>query len=73
MLVMRGVVKALIDQGKSGWIGVTPGVSAQAVLALYGAGWVTGQILECDGGLGLHSPIDIFGESQKASGTWGQR
>jgi NAD(P)-dependent dehydrogenase (short-subunit alcohol dehydrogenase family) len=30
---------------------------AEAVLALHGAGWVTGQILEADGGLGLHSPI----------------
>ena len=46
---------------------------AQGVLALHGLGWVTGQILECDGGLGLHSPIDAYGESQKAAGTWGRR
>jgi NAD(P)-dependent dehydrogenase (short-subunit alcohol dehydrogenase family) len=46
---------------------------AQAVLALHGLGWVTGQVLECDGGLGLHSPIDAYGESQKAAGTWGHR
>ncbi len=46
---------------------------AQAVLALHGLRWVTGQILECDGGLGLHSPIDAYGESQKAAGTWGHR
>ena len=30
---------------------------AEAVLALHTASWVTGQILEADGGLGLHSPI----------------
>jgi NAD(P)-dependent dehydrogenase (short-subunit alcohol dehydrogenase family) len=40
---------------------------AQAVLALHDLGWVTGQVLECDGGLGRHSPIDAFGENQKGA------
>jgi NAD(P)-dependent dehydrogenase (short-subunit alcohol dehydrogenase family) len=40
---------------------------AEAILALHGLGWVTGQILDCDGGLALHSPIDTFGEAQKAT------
>ena len=31
---------------------------AEAVLALHGLHWVTGQVLECDGGLALHSPIN---------------
>lgn len=31
---------------------------AETVLALHRMSWVTGQILECDGGLGLYSPID---------------
>ena len=31
---------------------------AETVLALHGMSWVTGQIVECDGGLGLYSPID---------------
>jgi NAD(P)-dependent dehydrogenase (short-subunit alcohol dehydrogenase family) len=32
----------------------------RAVLLLHGASWVTGQILDCDGGLSLRSPIDAF-------------
>jgi NAD(P)-dependent dehydrogenase (short-subunit alcohol dehydrogenase family) len=40
---------------------------AEVVALLHGAHWVTGQILEADGGLGLHSPIDAFGEAQRAS------
>ena len=38
---------------------------AEVVALLHGARWVTGQILEADGGLGLHSPIDAFGEAQR--------
>ena len=38
---------------------------AEAIRALHDLGWVTGQILECDGGLGLHSPIDSFGEATR--------
>jgi NAD(P)-dependent dehydrogenase (short-subunit alcohol dehydrogenase family) len=34
---------------------------AQAIVALHAMGWVTGQVLECDGGLSLHSPIDPAG------------
>jgi NAD(P)-dependent dehydrogenase (short-subunit alcohol dehydrogenase family) len=40
---------------------------AEVVQLLHRAHWVTGQILEADGGLGLHSPIDAFGEAQRAS------
>ena len=39
---------------------------AHAVLALHDMAWVTGQILECDGGLSLQSPIDGFGEMERA-------
>jgi NAD(P)-dependent dehydrogenase (short-subunit alcohol dehydrogenase family) len=38
---------------------------APAIALLHRAEWVTGQILEVDGGLGLHSPIDAFGENQR--------
>jgi NAD(P)-dependent dehydrogenase (short-subunit alcohol dehydrogenase family) len=38
---------------------------AQAIRALHDVEWMTGQIVECDGGLGLHSPIDAFGENQR--------
>ena len=31
---------------------------AATVVALHGMDWVTGQVLECDGGLSLRSPID---------------
>ena len=34
---------------------------AAAVLAVHGLTWVTGQILPCDGGLSLRSPIDPLG------------
>jgi NAD(P)-dependent dehydrogenase (short-subunit alcohol dehydrogenase family) len=34
---------------------------AQTVLGLHTMEWVTGQVLECDGGLSLKSPIDAAG------------
>jgi NAD(P)-dependent dehydrogenase (short-subunit alcohol dehydrogenase family) len=37
---------------------------AAAIEAIHGLDWVTGQILDCDGGLGLHSPIDPLGRSR---------
>jgi NAD(P)-dependent dehydrogenase (short-subunit alcohol dehydrogenase family) len=36
----------------------TAGDVAQVMLQLHSMSWVTGQILECDGGLGLYSPVD---------------
>ncbi len=38
---------------------------AQAIIALHSMGWVTGQVVECDGGLSLRSPIDSYGEMQR--------
>jgi len=38
---------------------------AAAIRGLHDMAWVTGQVLDCDGGLALHSPIDAFGESQR--------
>ena len=35
---------------------------AQVIVALHAMEWVTGQVVECDGGLSLHSPIDSYGE-----------
>ena len=34
---------------------------AEAIVALHAMEWVTGQVLECDGGLSLHSPADPYG------------
>lgn len=49
-------LSGVADRTPLGRLG-TPEDIAEAVLALHGAGWVTGQVLEADGGLGLHSPI----------------
>jgi NAD(P)-dependent dehydrogenase (short-subunit alcohol dehydrogenase family) len=42
---------------------------AQVILAVHGMEWVTGQIVECDGGLSLRSPIDPYGEALRSRGT----
>ena len=39
---------------------------AEAILGLHAMGWVTGQVLECDGGLALHSPVDSYGAMLRA-------
>jgi len=39
----------------------TPDDIAAAALALHDLDWVTGQVLMCDGGLALRSPIDPLG------------
>jgi NAD(P)-dependent dehydrogenase (short-subunit alcohol dehydrogenase family) len=31
---------------------------AEAIVAIHSMTWMTGQVVECDGGLALHSPID---------------
>jgi NAD(P)-dependent dehydrogenase (short-subunit alcohol dehydrogenase family) len=36
---------------------------ARAIVSLHQMEWVTGQILDCDGGLSLYSPIDSYGEA----------
>jgi len=38
---------------------------SQVIMALHDLEWVTGQVLDCDGGLSLHSPIDSYGESRQ--------
>jgi NAD(P)-dependent dehydrogenase (short-subunit alcohol dehydrogenase family) len=44
---------------------------AQVILAVHGMGWVTGQVIECDGGLSLRSPIDSYGEGVRVQATRG--
>jgi NAD(P)-dependent dehydrogenase (short-subunit alcohol dehydrogenase family) len=41
---------------------------AQAIQSLHALPWVTGQVLDCDGGLALQSPIDSYGEYLRARG-----
>jgi NAD(P)-dependent dehydrogenase (short-subunit alcohol dehydrogenase family) len=36
---------------------------APVILAVHNMEWVTGQVVECDGGLSLRSPIDPYGEA----------
>ncbi len=42
---------------------------AQVIIAVHGMEWVTGQVVECDGGLSLRSPIDPYGEAMRAART----
>jgi NAD(P)-dependent dehydrogenase (short-subunit alcohol dehydrogenase family) len=39
---------------------------AQTIIALHAMAWVTGQVLQCDGGLSLHSPADPYGAMLRA-------
>ena len=38
---------------------------AQTILAVHAMEWVTGQVIECDGGLSLRSPIDAYGAAAR--------
>jgi NAD(P)-dependent dehydrogenase (short-subunit alcohol dehydrogenase family) len=38
---------------------------AEAVGAVHAMSWVTGQVIECDGGLGLESPIAPMGPRRR--------
>lgn len=64
-----GWLKMVGDNTALGGIGPPEGI-AEAVLALHGLSWVTGQILDSDGGLGLQSPIDRFGYSLANDESW---
>ncbi len=56
---------AVADRTALGRIGEARDI-AQTVLALHSMSWVTGQVVECDGGLSLHSPIDSWGAMGQA-------
>jgi NAD(P)-dependent dehydrogenase (short-subunit alcohol dehydrogenase family) len=60
------------SSGRSPWLTAVAGRTAlgrlgeaedvaQVILGLHDMAWVTGQVLECDGGLSLHSPINPAG------------
>jgi NAD(P)-dependent dehydrogenase (short-subunit alcohol dehydrogenase family) len=44
---------------------------AQTIMALHTMDWVTGQVLECDGGLSLQSPADPYGATSRARAPGG--
>ncbi len=54
-----GFLKEVAGRTALGRIG-EPADITEAVLALHQLNWVTGNILDCDGGLSLHSPIGPF-------------
>lgn len=56
---------AVADRTTLGRLGEAEDV-AQVILAVHEMEWVTGQIVECDGGLSLRSPIDPYGEALRA-------
>ncbi len=54
-----GWLGGVADRTPLGRLG-QPDDIAEAILALHGLDWVTGQVLECDGGLGRWSPVDSY-------------
>ena len=56
----RGWLSHVADRTAFGRLG-TPDDVAEAIVAVHDLGWVTGQIVPCDGGLSRHSPIDPLG------------
>jgi NAD(P)-dependent dehydrogenase (short-subunit alcohol dehydrogenase family) len=54
-----GFLKEVADRTALGRIGEPDDID-EAALALHHLNWVTGHILDCDGGLSLHSPIGPF-------------
>jgi NAD(P)-dependent dehydrogenase (short-subunit alcohol dehydrogenase family) len=55
-----GWLADVCDRTALGRLG-TPDDIAATILATHEMEWVTGQSIDCDGGLGLHSPIDSYG------------
>jgi NAD(P)-dependent dehydrogenase (short-subunit alcohol dehydrogenase family) len=61
--VGQGWLGNVADRTALGRLG-SADVIADAVFALHALPWVTGQVLEADGGLSLHSPINAWGEAR---------
>lgn len=56
---------AVADRTTLGRLGEAEDI-AQVILAVHDMEWVTGQIIDCDGGLSLRSPIDPYGEALRS-------
>jgi NAD(P)-dependent dehydrogenase (short-subunit alcohol dehydrogenase family) len=56
---------AVAERTALGRLGQAEDIAA-VIVALHGMAWVTGQVVECDGGLSLRSPIDAYGEAMRA-------
>lgn len=61
---LPGWVDGLNERTALGRLGEADDV-AQVIAAVLELEWVTGQVIHADGGLGLHSPIDAYGQLQR--------
>jgi NAD(P)-dependent dehydrogenase (short-subunit alcohol dehydrogenase family) len=61
---LPGWVEGLSERTALGGLGQAADV-AGAIVGVLELPWVTGQIVHADGGLGLHSPIDAYGQVQR--------
>ena len=62
---LPGWVEGLSERTALGGLGNANDV-AGAIVGVLELPWVTGQIVHADGGLALHSPIDAYGQLQRA-------
>ena len=61
---LPGWVEGLTERSALGRLGEADDV-AEAIVAVLGMSWVTGQTVFADGGLALYSPIDAYGQVQR--------
>lgn len=61
---LPGWVEGLTERTALGRLG-QPDDIAEAIVAVLGMSWVTGQTVFADGGLALYSPIDAYGQTQR--------
>ncbi|MGO8768387.1 SDR family NAD(P)-dependent oxidoreductase [Mycobacterium sp.] len=69
---LPGWVEGLTDRSALGRLGEADDV-AEAIVAVLGMSWVTGQTVFADGGLALYSPIDAYGQVQRLTHRQEQR
>jgi NAD(P)-dependent dehydrogenase (short-subunit alcohol dehydrogenase family) len=62
---LPGWVEGLTERTALGRLGEADDI-AEAIVAMLEMSWVTGQTVFADGGLALHSPIDAYGQMQRA-------
>jgi NAD(P)-dependent dehydrogenase (short-subunit alcohol dehydrogenase family) len=63
---LPGWVAGLCERTALGRLGEATDV-AGAIVGVLELPWVTGQIVHADGGLSLHSPIDVYGQLQRVT------
>lgn len=61
-------LQGVVDRTALGRLGTAEDI-AEAVVGVHAMHWVTGQTLDCDGGLSLQSPIDSFRHDPRRAGS----